>query len=137
MGSRRVVQYGAFLMIVFAVIGKFGAVFATIPDPVIGGVFCCVFGLITAVGISNLQYVDLNSLRNLLVFGFSIIMGMVIPNYMRNNPGAVDTGKLLARFLGIEYKYVILFTAIKQLFNHLSFNAYHYISCVLYNVRSR
>ena len=60
-------------MIIFAVIGKFGAIFVTIPDPVIGGVFCCVFGLITAVGISNLQYVDLNSVRNLFIVGFSII----------------------------------------------------------------
>ena len=92
MGSRRVVQYGGFLMIAFAVIGKFGAIFATIPDPVIGGVFCCVFGLITAVGISNLQYVDLNSVRNLFIVGFSIVMGMVIPDYMEKNPGAVDTG---------------------------------------------
>ena len=104
MGSRRVVQFGGFIMIIFAVIGKFGAIFVTIPDPVIGGVFCCVFGLITAVGISNLQYVDLNSVRNLFIVGFSIIMAMVIPNYMENNPGVIDTGKL-AGLLVMEYKY--------------------------------
>ena len=92
-GSRRVVQFGALLTIALALVGKFGAIFSTIPDPVIGGVFCCMFGLITAVGISNLQYINLNSVRNLFIVGFSIIMGMVIPDYMRQNPGAIETGK--------------------------------------------
>jgi nucleobase transporter 1/2 len=92
-GSRRVVQFGALLTITLALVGKFGAIFSTIPDPVIGGVFCCMFGLITAVGISNLQYINLNSVRNLFIVGFSIIMGMVIPDYMRQNPGAIETGK--------------------------------------------
>ena len=91
-GSRRVVQVGALLTIALALVGKFGAIFSTIPDPVIGGVFCCMFGLITAVGISNLQYVSLNSVRNLFIVGFSIIMGMVIPDYLRKNPGAIEIG---------------------------------------------
>lgn len=43
-------------MITLGILGKFGALFSTIPDPVVGGVFCCMFGMITAVGISNLQY---------------------------------------------------------------------------------
>ena len=35
--------------------GKIGAAFATIPTPVIGGMFLVMFGIISAVGISNLQ----------------------------------------------------------------------------------
>lgn len=42
-------------MIILGVFGKFGAVFITIPDPVIGGMFLVMFGMIAAVGISNLQ----------------------------------------------------------------------------------
>lgn len=42
-------------MIVLGIFGKFGAVFITIPDPVIGGMFLVMFGMIAAVGISNLQ----------------------------------------------------------------------------------
>ena len=80
-------------MIILALVGKFGALFSTIPDPVIGGVFCCMFGMITAVGISNLQYVDLNSVRNLFIIGFSFIMGLVIPDYLEKNPKAIDTGE--------------------------------------------
>ena len=79
-------------MIILALIGKFGALFSTIPDPVIGGVFCCMFGLITAVGISNLQHVNLNSVRNLFIIGFAIIMGLVIPDFLGKNEGVIDTG---------------------------------------------
>ena len=43
-GSRRVVQYSAVYMIVFGVFTKFGALFITIPDPVIGGTFIILFG---------------------------------------------------------------------------------------------
>jgi nucleobase transporter 1/2 len=81
-------------MIILALIGKFGALFSTIPDPVIGGIFCCMFGLITAVGISNLQFVNLNSVRNLFIIGFAIIMGLVIPDYLGKNEGVIDTGNL-------------------------------------------
>ena len=80
-------------MIILGLLGKFGALFSTIPDPVIGGVFCCMFGVITAVGISNLQFVNLNSVRNLFIVGFSLIMGLVIPDYLEKNPGTIDTGK--------------------------------------------
>lgn len=48
-------------------------------------------GMITAVGLSNLQFVDLNSSRNLFVLGFSIFFGLVLPSYLRQNP--LVTGK--------------------------------------------
>ena len=82
-------------MIILALVGKFGAIFSTIPDPVIGGVFCVMFGMITAVGISNLQYVNLNSVRNLYIIGFSLILGLVIPNYIETNPKTIETGKYI------------------------------------------
>ncbi|CAG5957612.1 unnamed protein product [Menidia menidia] len=75
-GSRLVLQTTGILMIVLGIFGKFGAVFITIPDPVIGGMFLVMFGMIAAVGISNLQYVDLNSSRNLLILGFSTFSGI-------------------------------------------------------------
>lgn len=43
-GSRRVVQYGAGIMLVLGVIGKFTALFASLPDPILGGMFCTLFG---------------------------------------------------------------------------------------------
>ncbi|NNF05298.1 MAG: xanthine permease, partial [Candidatus Eisenbacteria bacterium] len=49
-GSRKVVQVGAILMMVLAVFGKFGALFTTIPQPIVGGMYCAMFGMIAAVG---------------------------------------------------------------------------------------
>ncbi len=64
-------------MVVCAMIGKVGAVFISIPEPIVGGVFCVVFATVTAVGLSNLQGVDLNSPRNIFIIGVSIFFGLV------------------------------------------------------------
>jgi len=85
-GSRRVIQYGASLMLVLAVFGKFGALFTTIPQPIVGGMYCAMFGMIAAVGLSNLQFVDLNSARNLFVLGFAFFMGLSVPEYFGAHP---------------------------------------------------
>lgn len=90
--SRRVIQVGAVIMLLFGVFGKFGALFVTIPDPIIGGVFIVMFGMITAVGISNLQFVDLNSSRNLFIIGFSFFFGLALPKYMAENEDCIKTG---------------------------------------------
>ncbi|KAL0968644.1 hypothetical protein UPYG_G00269570 [Umbra pygmaea] len=91
-GSRLVLQTAGLLMIILGLFGKFGAIFITIPDPVIGGMFLVMFGMIAAVGISNLQYVDLNSSRNLLILGFSTFSGLVLPTWFHSNPGIINTG---------------------------------------------
>jgi nucleobase transporter 1/2 len=85
-GSRRVVQMGAALMIVFGMLGKFGALFTTIPQPVVGGMYCAMFGMIAAVGLSNLQFINLNSARNLFILGFAFFMGLSLPEYFNANP---------------------------------------------------
>jgi nucleobase transporter 1/2 len=89
-GSRRVVQMGALLMMVLAVFGKFGALFTTIPQPIVGGMYCTMFGMITAVGLSNLQFVDLNSARNLFILGFAFFMGLSLPEYFGTHPVAFE-----------------------------------------------
>ena len=43
-GSRRVIQVEAMVMMVLGMIGKFGALLVTIPDPVIEGLFLVMFG---------------------------------------------------------------------------------------------
>ncbi|CAH3044967.1 unnamed protein product [Porites lobata] len=91
-GSLRVIQVGAFLFLIFGMLGKFGALFVTIPDPIIGGVFMVMFGMITAVGISNLQYADMNSSRNLFIVGFSLVFGLAVPHYMSDHMNAIQTG---------------------------------------------
>jgi nucleobase transporter 1/2 len=93
-GSRRVVQYGAVLMLVLGAVAKFGALFTTIPLPIVGGMYCALFGVITAVGLANLQFVDLNSPRNLFILGFAFFMGLSMPAYMKASP--LDLGAELS-----------------------------------------
>ncbi|XP_060067626.1 solute carrier family 23 member 1-like [Ylistrum balloti] len=91
-GSLRVVQAGGIIMIFLSCFGKFGALFVTIPDPVIGGVFMIVFGMITAVGLSNLQYVDMSSSRNIFILGVSLFFGLAFPLWMKANGTVINTG---------------------------------------------
>ncbi|XP_015669936.1 solute carrier family 23 member 1-like [Protobothrops mucrosquamatus] len=91
-GSRMVIVAGGFVLLLTGMFGKIGAVFASIPTPIIGGMFLVMFGIITAVGVSNLQYTDMNSSRNIFIFGFSIFAGLTIPHWVENNTGKLKTG---------------------------------------------
>ncbi|KAM7395702.1 hypothetical protein PAMA_007124 [Pampus argenteus] len=91
-GSRAVILLSGVFMILMGMLGKIGAIFSTIPTPVIGGMFLIMFGVITAAGISNLQSTDMNSSRNIFVFGFSMFSALVIPNWITKNPDYLATG---------------------------------------------
>ncbi|XP_046989524.1 solute carrier family 23 member 1 isoform X1 [Schistocerca americana] len=95
-GSRRVIQYACVLMLLQGIISKFGAVFIIIPEPVVGGIFCVMFGMIAAFGLSALQYVDLNSSRNLYILGFSIFFPLVLSKWMVKQTNAIQTGSEVA-----------------------------------------
>lgn len=84
--SRYVVLIGAVVLIVLGFVTKIGAIIATIPAPIVGGVYMALFGLIAGVGLSNLLRADMNSQRNLLVAGFILFMGLVVPNYVGGLP---------------------------------------------------
>ncbi|KAL8596351.1 hypothetical protein ACOMHN_024311 [Nucella lapillus] len=72
--------------------GKFGALLTMMPDPVLGGIVLVSFGMVTAVGLSTLSFVDLSSGRNLTIIGSSLMIGLMIPEYLKKNPDAIDTG---------------------------------------------
>lgn len=50
-----VIVASGFVMIIMGMFGKIGAIFATIPTPVVGGMFLVMFGVIMAAGVSSLQ----------------------------------------------------------------------------------
>ena len=55
----------------------------------------CFSGLITAVGILNLQMVDLRIPRNLFIAGFSLFLGLSLPQWLEKNSDAIDTGRCI------------------------------------------
>ena len=77
-GSRAVVQCAGICMIIVSIFAKATASLASMPSAMVGGIYCCLFGLIVAVGLSNLQYIDLNSERNLFILGFSIFNSLSV-----------------------------------------------------------
>ncbi|XP_034945464.1 solute carrier family 23 member 1 isoform X2 [Chelonus insularis] len=91
-GSRRVIQWACLIMILQGLICKFGAVFIIIPEPIVGGIFCIMFGMIAAFGFSALQYIDLNSARNLYILGFSIFFPLVLSKWMIQHSEIINTG---------------------------------------------
>lgn len=106
--SRYVVQVGAVLMLVVGFVGYFGQLVATIPSPIIGGLYIAMFGQIIAVGLSNLKHVDLDSSRNVFIIGISLFAGLAVPAYMRS-VGSVDAFQqgltntvLLGPYLGTD-----------------------------------
>ncbi|KAF9587721.1 hypothetical protein IFM89_004698 [Coptis chinensis] len=82
-GSRRVVQISAGFMIFFSILGKFGALFASIPIPIFAAVYCVLFGLVASVGLSFLQFTNMNSMRNLFIVGVAFFLGLSVPEYFR------------------------------------------------------
>jgi len=101
-GSRAVVQCGALTMMIVSIIAKFGVLLATIPQPLVSGLYCVVFGVIVAVGLSNLQLVNLNNQRNLFVLGFAIFNSMSIAGpggyfaTVEGNPFGTSNGAAIA-----------------------------------------
>ncbi|KAG2399136.1 Nucleobase-ascorbate transporter [Vigna angularis] len=96
-GSRRVVQISAGFMIFFSILGKFGAVFASIPPAIIAALYCLFFAYVGAGGLSFLQFCNLNSFRTKFILGFSIFLGLSVPQYFNeytaiNGHGPVNTG---------------------------------------------
>ncbi|MCA9257810.1 MAG: hypothetical protein KDA61_01365 [Planctomycetales bacterium] len=90
-GSRYVVQIGGALLVLLGLFGKFGALAAAIPKPVVGGLYCALFGLIAAVGVRQFARADLDSDRNLFIGGFALFMGLSVPFYFSQfGQGAAD-----------------------------------------------
>ncbi|USZ69924.1 purine/pyrimidine permease (plasmid) [Halorussus salilacus] len=85
--SRHVVQIGAIVMLVAGYVGYVGQLFATIPNPIVGGLYIAMFGQIAAVGLSQLKFVDLDSNRNVFIVGLALFAGLAIPSYMGNVEG--------------------------------------------------
>lgn len=100
--SRYVVQIGAVVMIFAGYIGYVGQLFATIPAPIVGGLYIAMFGQIAAVGLSQLQFVDLDSNRNVFIVGFALFAGLSIPAYMGNIGAGMDQSASVAFQQGLS-----------------------------------
>lgn len=97
-GSRYVIQIAAVILVALGLFAKVGALGAAIPGPIVGGLYCSLFGLIAAVGMQQLSKCNLNSDRNLFVAGFSLFMGLSIPAYFAAKGVPAAPGDVLAAY---------------------------------------
>ncbi|KAG1366934.1 Nucleobase-ascorbate transporter LPE1 [Cocos nucifera] len=69
-GSRRVIHIAACFMLFFSILGKFGALLASIPLPIVAALYCILFAYA-------------GSLRTKFILGFSLFMGLSVPEYFK------------------------------------------------------
>jgi uracil permease len=73
-----IMTWAAFAAILLSFVGKIGAVLATIPTPVMGGIMILLFGMITVIGINTLvkSGQDLTTPRNLVIVAVILVFGI-------------------------------------------------------------
>lgn len=101
--SRAVFVTAGLIFLVSGVLGKLGAFLTMIPDPVLGGVLLVGFGLVTSVGLSNMQFVNMTSSRNLTIIGSAMLIGLMVPEYLSKYPDVINTGAPLILFVDALY----------------------------------
>ncbi|XP_042490511.1 nucleobase-ascorbate transporter 6-like [Macadamia integrifolia] len=52
-----------------------------IPSPIVAALYCLFFAYVGSVGLSFLQFCNLNSFRTKFILGFSVFMGLSVPQY--------------------------------------------------------
>src|SRR5690554_829645 len=73
-----VVQVAALFVLLFSLSPKVGALLATIPEPVMGGIVILLFGMIASVGIRTLveKQVDMSKTRNLIIVSTILVLSL-------------------------------------------------------------
>ncbi|MCL2056983.1 MAG: uracil permease, partial [Oscillospiraceae bacterium] len=76
--STNVIKIGALIAIALSLVGKLGAVLASIPNAVKGGMAIVLFGMIAAVGMRTLvdAKLDFQNSRNLIVCALVLVFGL-------------------------------------------------------------
>lgn len=96
-----IMTWAALVAILLSFVGKIGAILATIPTPVMGGIMILLFGMITVVGINTLvkSSQDLTTPRNLIIVAVVLVCGI---GGMKFTAGSFAIEKIgLAGILGL------------------------------------
>jgi nucleobase transporter 1/2 len=92
-------NFAAGTLVFLGIFGKFGGAVATIPRPVVGGLYCILFGLIAALGLRTVVKADLEEMRNILIIGFILYMGLSLPVYFENATIEIASAPWLAQLI--------------------------------------
>lgn len=100
-----VIGLAAIISIWMAFLGMITAIFATIPDPVLGGVSLLLYGFISVNGLKVLveNKIDFNNIRNVVIVSMMLILGLggAIITFKSGDVSISLTGMSLAAIFGI------------------------------------
>ncbi len=102
-----IMTWAALAAILLSFVGKIGAMLATIPTPVMGGIMILLFGMITVVGINTLvkSGQDLTTPRNLIIVAVILVCGI---GGMKFTAGSFAIEKIgLAGVLGLVLNIIL------------------------------
>ncbi|XP_041120465.1 solute carrier family 23 member 3 [Polyodon spathula] len=91
-GSRQSIQLSAVLCLLLGASPKLTQLLATIPLAVHGGILSVTYTVAIATGITYFQNTDMDSGRNIFNIGFTVFMGLLVPQWVSKNPGSIVTG---------------------------------------------
>lgn len=63
--------------------GKVGGFIASIPQVMVAGLLCIMWGMLAALGLSNLRYSEAGSSRNIIIIGLSLFFSLSVPAYFQ------------------------------------------------------
>lgn len=92
--SRFVVATAGIMLVILGLLPKVGALVASLPGPVLGGIGVVILGTVGAIGVRIMLQADLTDMRNVLIVAVSFGFGMMpvgAPAFYDNMPTAVQT----------------------------------------------
>ena len=97
-----ILRIAACYSIFLSIMGKFGAVLQTVPQPVMGGVSIILFGMIASIGVRTLidANLDFGHSRNLILSSLILVLGISIDNIVVWNTVSVS-GLAVSAFFGV------------------------------------
>ena len=100
-----IMTWAAISAIVLAFVGKLGAILATIPTPVMGGIMLLLFGMIASIGISTLvkEKPDFSCPRNMAIISMILVfsIGGMTFNFGGVGFSGIGLGALVGIFLNL------------------------------------
>nr|WP_041310354.1 uracil-xanthine permease family protein [Sebaldella termitidis] len=97
-----ILRIAACYSIFLSIMGKFGAVLQTVPQPVMGGVSIILFGMIASIGVRTLidANLDFSHSRNLILSSLILVLGISIDNIVIWNTVSVS-GLAVSALFGV------------------------------------
>lgn len=92
--SKFVCVVAGVLLLIIGLVGKLGAFLAEIPRVILGSVYLTAFGILTMTGLELVLKAKVTVSRNQILIGTSLLLGLSLPSYYKENPIEIDNTSL-------------------------------------------